>query len=131
MEKELRIGNFIEYKDFKELDNDNNFDWKVIRVDTDTIAAVQHFNTQFRRILLTEEWLIKLGFRDSKFDTDYRLYPNENIQIIASIVEDKACVMFYTRTIHTDYKPIYIPIHYLHDLQNLYYALTREELKIN
>jgi hypothetical protein len=82
-------------------------------------------------IPLTEEWLIRFGFEWSTIDKDYRLFPSAEIKIIADVIEGSACCMLYTRTIHTYYKPIYSPITYVHQLQNLYFALTQTELTLS
>ncbi len=74
-------------------------------------------------ILLTEEWLLKFGFRfredDSEVfydDFDHCIVLRENI------------VKFYiVNTCETCYD---VAIKYVHQLQNLYFALTGEELEI-
>ena len=117
-ENEVRIGNYVNLKSDFSVHND------YFKVTIENIG----WHNEFESIPLTKEWLLKFGFYLPKLDKDYRLYPSFEVQIIADLVDGYAGVMFYTRTIHTDYKPIYITIHYVHQLQNLYFALTNEEL---
>lgn len=76
-------------------------------------------------IPLTEEWLVKLGFEktyESAFRLKYDL-PCNFIGFDFSKTEDKSMdgLRFYGR---------YFKIKYVHQLQNLYFALTGEELTI-
>lgn len=82
-------------------------------------------------IPLTEEWLIKFGFK--KEDSEWKLFPCFEIQIIVFNEDSYNGVMFYTRTIHVDYTPIYSGRHitYVHQLQNLYFSLVGDELATN
>jgi hypothetical protein len=81
-------------------------------------------------IPLTEEILVKAGFMFDRLDKCFKLSPCFEVQIIADVYENNASLMFYTRTVHTDYKPIYKVIDTVHQFQNLYYSLTNEELNI-
>jgi len=81
-------------------------------------------------IPLTEEWLLKFGF--VKNNDEWILDPSFNVRIIIYNTDNYNGVMFYTRTIHTDFTPIYCNkiINNVQQLQNLYFALTGEELTI-
>jgi hypothetical protein len=85
----------------------------------------------YKPIALNEIWLQKLGFK--KKGSEWKLFPCAEVQIIVFNENDYNGVMFYTRTIHTDYTPIYCgsQINYVHQLQNLYYALTSVELSVS
>lgn len=107
---DFRVGNTIQYIDVGQ-------DWKDNKVTVDDIAwAASHndsFNVRFRPILLTPMIMLKYGFRKCScggYDGPLHLrrYDNEGVLRYN-----------YTTTIL-----------YLHQLQNLYFALTGEELKI-
>ncbi len=71
-------------------------------------------------ILLTEEWLIKLGFTR---DGSYWSHPYINLLVVHT-VENKEVIMCP----NTKYASI---IKYVHQLQNLYFVLTGgQELKL-
>ena len=90
-----------------------------------------------RPIPLTEEWLKRLGFKLGKYNELNEKHYVEDSNAIKVIVSG---IGFWD--IYTDYSPI--PkwnkqlnvitdnrgIKYVHQLQNLYFALTGEELKI-
>jgi hypothetical protein len=75
-------------------------------------------------IPLTEEWLVKFGFESDH--NDLVLFYKQHVLMEAS---------WASRNIRTDEKygwAIYLPnitIQYVHQLQNLYFALTGEELE--
>ena len=66
-------------------------------------------------IPLTEEWLLKLGF---KYFLDTKIYAIDNF-FIEKEPDNKIAVMY-------DY--LNKSVEYVHQLQNLYFALTGEEL---
>lgn len=77
----------------------------------------------FHPIPLTEEWLLKFGFDKSDvFDERGYLFSNYNLNInyytYLDWDEDNKCLEKYPH------------IKYVHQLQNLFYALTGEELTI-
>lgn len=79
-------------------------------------------------IQITEEWLLKFGFK--KGGSEYKLFPSFGTQFIADFTGEELWFMAYTRTVHSDYKEVYLatPIKYVHQLQNLCFILTGEEL---
>jgi len=100
---ELRIGNWV---------NDGDGDFTVNRI---TLAHVEKFPDKFKPIPLTEEWLVKFGFK--KIGVNYEL--NE-------------FVIFTDRKGRLKYRshPYDVPLYHVHQLQNLYFALRPEELTI-
>jgi len=118
---ELRLGNHINYE-FKK-DSGNK---KEIPV---TIQDIKYIETQsmfyYTPIVLTEEWMLNLGFSSSilteEKEGNTKIY--FNIINIYQINENLNEFMFFSD--NADVK-----IKYLHELQNLYFALTREELKV-
>ncbi len=125
---DFRIGNLIHY--FSEGEN------SVISVNTGTLQWMQDDNKQFNMVHspidLTEEWLVNFGFviDDSQYGIAWNnghewhsiyLVPYENG--IASVIK--------THGVGTERNIMNLcEIKYVHQLQNLYFALTGEELKI-
>jgi hypothetical protein len=137
--RELRIGNFIngiyhDYDDGSQEDIENETLCKVVTLDVSgngdypiyvySDEDIEHFSV-FKPIPLTEEWLIEFGFSrevkvGSEMGTDgveFRVYH------------------FDVLTFNTNHGWWYkvqrindTPLEYVHQLQNLYFALTGEEL---
>lgn len=111
---ELRIGNYLYYKNTNdlaivELIHKKHFDCR------DEYGSFSP-NGNYEPIPLTEEWLLKLGF-DKKFSKDkFTIIPNGKLDY------EKGRTYFNAWTI-LEHQPEYV-----HQLQNLYFALTGEEL---
>ena len=123
--KELRIGNYLYFSEDKIL--------KVSEIQENCFYAKSENNDEFKDtcyeikpIPLTEEWLLKFGF--TRHHTDYSngvLYildvPNNNefnwgvypFELGSGFIINKSKYLKY-----------------VHQLQNLYFALTNEELTI-
>ena len=151
---ELRIGNYI-----RQVKTHNGFDWDKIR----TIAAINKEGylsvnvlevgeigltlsklkiDKFVPIHLTEEWLVRLGFKligeRNEVVNDY-----ESNEAIFRKGEGGQCMVKFVKEWYgsTEDKPeryiqfywyddSLISIQHVHQLQNLYFALTGEELTI-
>lgn len=121
---ELRIGNYVNI----------GYDCKVVRID-EFGATLNTYNgvkdmiyfhqTNIRPIPLTEEWLVNFGFGlDTSFG--YKLFDLN--QLYLSMTKDK---QGWCCTLDPEEMASYIrEIKHVHQLQNLYYALTGEELTI-
>lgn len=112
----LRIGNFFQWNKLASM-----------RCGVDVITRENHYKyEEFKEpTLLTEEWLLKFGFEENyqsafrhKFD-----HPCNYIGYDFSKTPDKDMEGFR-------YYGKYVKCEYVHQLQNLYYALTGEELTI-
>lgn len=110
---ELRLGNYVNklgvdlvvgIDDIRDIIVDNDFDIE-----------------QFAPIPLTHEKLLELGF---EFD-DYEDYDFEFFSI------RKEGNVFYYNPITEYYESMRIKIDYVHQLQNLYFALNNQEITIN
>ena len=139
---ELRIGNWIKYT--YALSNDIEF-CKVTGVKND--GRVYFFRSdgckisldvnEIEPIELTEEVLLKIGFEDRKGYFNYsRVFGDEN-NYCDSIHIYYCPMLKHFRFTHDKVKlddlqimDLY-NIKYLHQLQNVYYLLTNEELKID
>lgn len=114
-ETELRVGNYV-------LDSYNG---KITRVNWQEIKWIQELTDRYIPIELTEEILLKSGFElkgiifrinngfTNQFDVNYSLSRN---------------IYYYDSSKYGIYNEV--ELKYLHQLQNLYFALTGEELKI-
>lgn len=105
---ELRIGNLIF----------DNISEEPIIVDWVTIKVCYLEDDVYEPILLTEEWLIKFGF-----ETDGITFWKSK----ADIGHFKDCFAYIPCGLASQRRT---EIKYVHQLQNLYFALTGEELTI-
>ena len=141
--KEFRIGNFMldednelcqicslisekhsEYEGYGNISGEEG-DYKIEYPEKDGIWLTKVLNP----IPLTEQWLLKLGF--TKISEGNFSIGNS---IITKIMwEDDEPEWKFKRILSSDiyyYKRSMLPIDNIHQLQNLYFALTGEELKI-
>lgn len=124
---DLRIGNLVHYKFFNPEPNNERYCFAEVEV-IGFLKNQFYFNFKGRKevnkvtnlhpIPLTEEWLVKFGADVYKFDNgqpnQYRI--NDRLYVIRDGVI-------------TDYGTS-VKLPYVHTLQNLYFALTGEELTI-
>ena len=108
---ELRIGNYYVDIDNK-LSSISGYELHqfTIKENTDNLGVME-----YQPIPLTEEWLLKFGFDRNILNANHNdiIYYSENniaIKGILGMVKPSQCI-------------------YVHQLQNLYFALTGEELK--
>jgi hypothetical protein len=118
--KELRIGNYVYFQDTLlkfDFESGWNFDY-------------------IKPIPLTEEWLLKFGFKEVKrytHDFDEIIYGksiivgNENhSEMLIISMPFKAC--FIGDYLSDEEYTLNIDINNVHQLQNIYFALTNQEL---
>jgi hypothetical protein len=107
---DLRIGNLVQYT------NDErvfvNLIGKTLEVTAADILSIYNDNIPVEPILLTEQWIEKFGF--SKHSGGY-LSNNETIELTFDFLVWKPNIKR-------------LKILYVHQLQNLYFAITGEEL---
>ncbi len=122
---ELRIGNYLL--------NDVVFQVNPITL-TMIIDKTWEF---FQPIPLTEEWLLKFGFEKVITDTEDAYGINYNLEVpdicYISYSDDFSCAIYgseYASKNSIGAVPNWNSIKYVHGLQNLYFALTGEELTI-
>ena len=123
--RELRIGNWV-----NAIIHGRDIEYKI---DSETLSSIllDEF-WAIRPIPITEEWLIKFGFekRESSICSEYSIGVNEITHdvlfYIAWLKEPEIInapnAPFYRNGKHT--------LYYVHQLQNLYFALTGEELTL-
>lgn len=107
--KQLRIGNYINY---------NYLGTSIVSVIESGDDITEADSNQYTPIELTEEWLLKFGFKWSHFHPDtaqreYYTYKDFGIELY-----------------NNRYYKYNIEIKTIHQLQNLYFALIRQELTI-
>lgn len=132
--KELRIGNIVDI-------NGNRFE--TAEVKSDGILYYKGIVEWFARyediqpIPLTEELLLKAGFYysgDSRYDPNVEYAEQFEYRLDLGLFHrDLICTPFKGWVCNFDcheYEGKLQPIKYLHQLQNLYFALTGEELEI-
>lgn len=126
--EELRMGNFINVPTFDNertdtsvegIDLVNDFP---LEYNIQTIHVMDLSLSQCEPIPLTEEWLLKFGF---EFKKTTKYYVNNYFHCFYGVTDEtKGKIIFATNL----KKRIFID--YVHQLQNLYFALTGEELKL-
>jgi hypothetical protein len=123
---ELRIGNYVQYDDLKN-------PIKVSIIDT----TEQCTKTKAKPIPLTEEWLLKFGFEKVITDTEDAYGIDYNLEVpdicYISYSDDFSCAIYgseYASKNSIGAVPNWNSIKYVHGLQNLYFAMTGEELTI-
>jgi len=123
--KELRIGNVV-------LDKDNNIFTIAGISEGSVFKEGDYIGTPIewiKPVLITEEWLLKLGFEKEK-------YSSLSINFFRLKVLSHGTISFYPKEkgfnielgTTSGYNFGTTKIEYVHQLQNLYFALTNEEL---
>jgi hypothetical protein len=130
---ELRIGNYV-WLNVINKNHDAELR-QIIHLDKNTITEIK--KKVLTPVLLTEEWLLKLGFNkpNNPYGIDflrriYRINISETQRLEILVFKNKKwrfkLVTGYNRSVNlfdSNKKPKYV-----HQLQNLYFALTGEEL---
>ena len=133
---DLRVGNKVYYNTGESIE--------VHLIDSVDIKLAEQYNLLFNAnhspIPLTEEWLIKMGFSLYSSEGRYLITPNNEIELLITLESDNENTYCYIDIYqHIDKEDdegaeiVFLTKenYYLHQLQNLYYALTNEELIIN
>lgn len=131
---ELRIGNLVGV-------SWNNIFSTVIEITTDDVKLKDGFATynQLQPIPLTEEWLLKFGFKkypDCRDTFQQQYYDSFQFEIDRFTIISFSIVQGFPHLVDCNYNRRYRSeenkkehlIKYVHQLQNLYFALTNEEL---
>ena len=102
--KELRVGNWV---------NNNEEDYQITSA---TITQLERGDSTAQPITLTPEWLNRFGFVNGEKE-NFSFTKNMDLRIIGA---------------EADYNGIWIgEIYYVHNLQNLYYAMNGVELSVS
>lgn len=121
--EELRFGNWFSYR--------GCFEYQVTALLELSVEFLHINNKHYFRdyvdikpIPLTEEWLVKFGFERTYYGRELNGF---HLEASSRIVKTDVLCGFSLEVIPEEK---YIPINDVHQLQNLYYALTNEELTI-
>lgn len=116
---ELRIGNWVMYS-------------SKIQVNENKIRECVDHPDRFVPITITEEWLQRFGFEKVSGDyVRYDLKASEDIYIVYA--DDFSCGLFNSKESEEDELgviPNWETIKHVHQLQNLYFTLTGQEITI-
>jgi len=136
---ELRVTNFVQFKNLNIV--------PVIFIGYDSVVLITPNGAtmtakldEINPIPITEEWLIKFGF------TDYRTLPYKTTKKAFYDIKAGVYLDYSGKYRNTKFRILYIPktntfrvvspannsitLRYIHQLQNLYYALTEKELEM-
>ncbi|MGI9582628.1 hypothetical protein ACR1PO_15640 [Chryseobacterium sp. RRHN12] len=132
--QELRLGNYVEYRGYFyqvwSIGNNSNPRRESYFIDLDSSTIDNHLkgvdSNDISAIELTEDWLLKFGFLID--------YMNKDILICAYYGNNPVTKDYILELKNVGdgwfYRNGYFKMKYVHQLQNLYFALTGEELKI-
>lgn len=123
---ELRIGNLVTYLG------------KIVSCDTNTIHAISKVvqpSALYQPIPLTDIWPEKLGFKKVKFDYVIPISPC-GVCSLTLIPQDDLCSTFSVMVSQSDDNDpdenVFLEaISFVHELQNLFFGITKKELTIN
>ena len=122
---DLRIGNWVNI--FL-----NDVDYNTIQIKVDDLYYIIQKNGVYEPIPLTEEWLTKFGFKYINTESSYLTYaePSHNYYLQMDVRKSDNKWIILDNTMSELIAFAMVDIIYVHQLQNLYFALTGEELII-
>jgi hypothetical protein len=123
--KELRIGNYIRHTEDKTEGVIAKFYINDVYINDWSCGTTPL--SECEPIPLTEEWLLKFGFEKNNFSKVFGI-SNGRYDLIFTQLTDNYSVLYlkFDDCQLTQMKSI----QYVHQLQNLYFALTQEELTV-
>jgi len=147
--RELRIGNYVQYTE-DEMDYNITIKkdiivWKkgdTCVVDDEMLLTMRNYNDTVKPIPLTKEWLLKFGFTKENLKPTDQHTEYYSIGVAdckysfsyADFREDwgfyQSCTDAHKEIDNNRFDFVSCGIKSVHQLQNLYFALTEEELKL-
>ena len=125
--EEFRIGNLVNYRIIDEIDERKQW-YEVSRIDEFDFMQI---DDDYQPIELTEEWLLKFGFE--KHDTTYTTSYKPMFYFLIEDFEYKETgfkgFIYPLTEIGYFLSCQYVHLQHVHQLQNLYFALTGLELE--
>lgn len=132
--KDLRIGNFVDRNGLMEVieiqkagrvwfyDHVNKMETKSFWLDEWT-----------KPILLTKKWLSKFGVKMTLLHSGIYYYDfnSDNMQYRLYYTDTTKAFELHCKPTLDNFYPLIMPISYVHEYQNLYFALTGEELQLS
>lgn len=130
---ELMIGNYI--TQYLGMDDDGShykeqqitgikYEYSDIHIRLDQ-TDTWHHNGNFEPIPLTEDWLIKLGFKNTDTGFEMKMWRGHTMSLI--IVRNKYAIVACSGPFGLTHSA---HLNYIHQLQNIFYCLTGEQLTI-
>lgn len=128
-DKEFRIGNLINYRIVDEMDERK--EWlEVSKIDYDDlriIGAKHEMNQDYQKIELTEQWLERLGFSVINESSAGKRYG----YVIDGVFSSDLTFTFWKTTKEAGkFFRGDLELKSVHQIQNLYFALTGRELTV-
>ncbi|MCP4181420.1 MAG: hypothetical protein GY756_26965 [bacterium] len=114
----LRVGNIVSY-------NYPDGDWDALKLKLEDLADVG--NGEFKPMPITEKWLLKLGLTKTTYNS------KESVLTIDIKSEHGSYLIFEDNELtlrDCDDGTIGEELKFIHEVQNLYFWLQKEELKI-
>jgi len=116
---ELRIGNWV-----APTNDEAKYPYKITAQE---LVYFEADSQRFKPIPLTEEWLVRFGFEKDDtgvdiFDQDYCKWYQKEFPIIGVLCQSSDNLYLFDENTDT------LRISFVHQLQNLYFALTGTEL---
>lgn len=128
---ELRLGNYLIQSNHTGTVQRIDFDGAILQMNEINISGDVldiDLSLPLKPISLTEEWLVNFGFDRSSVRGDKHFYKQVADRFLRLSIGDFWNVHIGQAEIK--YYEIPVNIKYVHQLQNLYFALTGEELTI-
>ena len=123
--KDLRIGNLVEIYKERQLVVINYIDSEL------SLLSFEGFDLwdldKTYPVLLKEKWLINLGFELKEDEGDVKYYEKN---IIGIKMDDCLDFYLYIKLYNSNSYFLIKQLEVVHELQNLYFALTGEELEL-
>jgi hypothetical protein len=120
---ELRIGNFLKYDD--EIIQVSNLCKNYVEFYDKEDLLIGDTPKYFQPIELTEELLVKIGFEGEMYE--FCLH-TDDFNITVNLIENRVDISYYGNC--EAELCIKYNVKYLHELQNLCYCITGQELNI-
>lgn len=118
---ELRIGNYL-----INIAKTSNV---ITRIDIDDLKKINYqAGMHYVPIPLTEQLLLKCGFTKNEENKFFRIFIKSSYEFEYNIL-NKCVSMWYPQRYVEGYNAV-VRCEFLHQIQNLYFALTGTELKI-
>lgn len=127
---ELRLGNIVEVKTIDYSKGIKSI-WEVIKIDAEDFQILSDFNDDpdYRPVKLTEDWLLRAGFRKqiNKGFVTFHNYVCMTDFYLRESFKGGYYFGFIINGRHYEFNDA-TNYEYVHQLQNLYFSLTGEEL---
>lgn len=123
--QELRIGNLVKQGEIVDLNREHDGE-SIIRIVNEDMCPFYISINKLKPIPLTKEWLLKFRFKKSVEDFYYIKTGRKNMTLEICLSEQRTILFNKRLNEYIELKNI----EYVHQLQNLYFALTGKEIGI-